>query len=134
MCKQNQNILLSVSTLCLGGILYVFLREESWIARQVPVNTFLTDIRRCLAGRSLGFFRYYVPDFLWGLSLGCALVAVCKPDKEKIWTYGLISFGCGCVWELFQLTGVIHGTGDVWDVVMYFLAAVFCIIFNKRRA
>ena len=134
MCKQNQNILLSVGALCLGGILYIFLREESWIAKQVPVHTCLADMRMYLAGLPLGFFRYYAPDFLWGLSLGCALIAVCKPDREKSWIYGFVSFGCGCVWELFQLVGVIRGTGDVWDVVMYFLAAVFCIIFNKRRA
>ena len=134
MCKQNQNVLLSAGALCLGGILYVFLREESWIAKQIPISAYLIDSRAYLAMKSLGFFRYYLPDFLWGLSLGCTLVAVCKPSREKCWICGAVSFSCGCLWEALQLLGVLSGTGDLLDVAMYFLAAIICIIFNKRSA
>ena len=134
MCMRKRNILLSVGSLSSGGLLYIFLRKGSWIARRFPVVSWLTEYRAFLERQPLGFFRYYFPDFLWGLSLGCALVAVLGWSNKNVWLCSFVSFGCGCLWEALQWIKWVSGTGDVLDVAMYFLAAIMCIILNKRSA
>lgn len=44
-----------------------------------------------------------------------------------------VAFLCGCVWELLQYVGVLSRTGDIHDIIMYFLASAICIIINLKE-
>ena len=79
----------------------------------------------------IDFLKYYFTDFLWGMSLTFALNAVAYSHKKKsIIIKSIITFFVGLLFELAQLFGVINGTFDIADIIMYALAAIITAVIN----
>ena len=125
--RRKKNILCSIIALIAGGLIYMFFRPDTHIgnifhqqnlAQLIPIGN---------------FGRFHLPDFLWGLSLSCCLVAVNNPQFKGVILCSAISFLCGCIWELLQYLEIIRGTGDLYDVIMYFLSSALCIIINLKE-
>ena len=127
MGRRKKNILSCMLALILGGLIYMFLRPGTYIA-----NIFNRQNVE-LSGWIGNFTKYYLPDFLWGLSLSCCLVAVNNPRVKGAVLCCVVSFLCGFTWELLQTFGVLPGTGDIYDVIMYFLSSALCIIINLKE-
>ena len=130
--KRTMYISLSVVSLVLGCCVYIFLREHSDIGILFSAFPFVHAIQKSLNNDSLCFFRYYFSDFLWAFSLNCGLLAIYIPGKKGGIFCAYTTFLCGCVWELLQYLGIIAGTGDMFDVLLYLLAATLCTIINIR--
>ena len=133
MSKRIANILLSVISLTLGGLLYIVFRENSHFSGWFNGFILVEEIRTHFAVFSSAFLKYYFPDFLWGFSLACGFVAIYNPKKQGVYLCGAISFTLGCVWEALQAFSVVSGTGDFFDIMMYLISSIACIMINQKE-
>ena len=124
-------ILLSSAALFLGLLLYLWLREGTYLHMLFGFSPESSSS----GGFCSYFVRYSLPDFLWAFGLCCALHAVVLPNGRRSVPVSLFSALVGCTWELLQLAGTVGGTFDPLDCLMY-LAAAFAVtmitIINER--
>ena len=133
MSKRAANLVLAAASLMLGGLLYVLFRPTTILAvlcGQIPI---VLQIQMLFARHKCPVLSYYFVDFLWGLSLSSGLQAIHTPRKKGIIGFALLAFGWGCLWEVLQWLRVVSGTGDFFDVFMYFLAALISILINFKE-
>ena len=133
MLFRIKNILLSIASLVLGAGLYALFRPTTFVSAFMGRISWVAELQTVLQFVPADFLRYYLPDMLWAFSLCCCLQAIFLPDQLGTVICGVTAASFGVVWELLQVIGVVQGTGDGVDVVMYFLAAVASIFINKRR-
>ena len=133
MSKRKRNALLCLTALIIGGLLYILFRPGTYIGgvldRLLPVST----IRQICSTYTGDLFKFYLPDFLWAFSLGCCFIAINDPKITGVILCSLLAFLCGTAWEILQYFKLIQGTGDIHDVIMYFLASAICIIMNLKE-
>ena len=123
MSNRQKYLLIAAACLLPGGLCYILLGKETHIAQ-----LFYTPMHANLPV----FFRSYLPDLLWGLSLSMCLMAVYDPRLPGCILCAVCAFVCGCLWELLQYTGAISGTGDLLDIGMYLLAGIFAILLSGK--
>ena len=123
--KRCLFLLVSVTTLIIGGVLYLFFRKESYIGQLLPTLTVALPV-----GPWSEFILYWVPDYLWGVSLAAALFAVLLPSGIWTWCWCGVVACYGAVWEGLQLWKIVSGTADWWDVLSYIAAALTVVIIN----
>lgn len=133
MSKRGVNILVGALSLLIGGVIYILSREDSFIAAMAERFLPLTPIRDLVQHSAWTFAKYYLPDFLWGLSLGCGLHVIHMPKKTGTLLCASGAFMCGLVWEVLQYLDITGGTGDLWDIFMYLLAALLTIFINFKE-
>ena len=134
MSKRKKNILLGLTALIVGCFLYVFFRENTYVGNIFDRIQEVEMVREFIWLQQCKFCKFYLPDFLWGFSLSCGLVAINNSNRKGTIICAVITFLCGCLWELLQYFSVLSGTGDVYDIAMYFLASIMCIIFNLKES
>lgn len=137
MSRRVVNYLAGFLSLLLGFVLYLLFRENTYVSELFAWLPFIENVRQMTGGMECDFLRFYFPDYLWGLSLGCFLQGVFDGSGKGAQMCALAAFSCGVVWEIMQWIGIVKGTADMLDVLMYFLAGVTCLIFNckeKRKA
>ena len=117
----------AVISLIIGGILYLFLREGTYINMLFP----FVEKLEAESIYGINFLRFYFPDWLWSYSLTFT-IALFYDGKIKI----LVPVLLGFFFELFQVLKIVNGTFDFVDIVMY-ISACLCaeVIINiiKRR-
>lgn len=133
MSKRTANVILSVLTLLLGGLIYLLLRETSIIAVALMHFPGIQPLQSCVSSFHFYFLEYYFVDYLWGLSLCSGLVSIHTPRKKGLIICAAATLVCGSLWEVLQYVGVVTGTGDWMDAIMYLLAAVTSLIFNYKE-
>lgn len=134
MSRAKKNYLICFISLIIGSLLYILLRPNTDIARLLAEFVYLTKLQQICQLNASAFLKFYLPDFLWALSLGCGLIAVNNPKHIGIIGCSFASFLCGLIWELLQYYQIIKGTGDIHDIIMYFLASTVCIIINIKES
>ncbi len=131
MSKRNTLMLVGTVSLVFGGLIYVMFREDTYIANFfefIPLDI----VRFYCAHIKSEFVRFYLPDFLWALSLCCFLLLLFDPkSKGSVICSGTV-FLYGVLWEILQYTEVVKGTGDVIDILMYLAAAVSAVIIRTK--
>lgn len=132
MSKRSLNSLLCILSLLLGFVLYVILRPNTYISMVFDGDT-VDYLRNLLKPYSFGFFKYYFPDFLWGFALALGFVAIFEPRGRETIACVTCALVCGTAWESFQYLGIVSGTGDVWDIVMYLVSSIITFIINKKE-
>ena len=98
-----------IATLSLGGLLYVLFRENTYIAVLFDGSELFEKIRDMTQHIVNDFFKFYFPDYLWGLSLCFGLVLVFDPQVLGEIICCSVSFCYGVMWECMQLFGVLNG-------------------------
>ena len=130
MSIRLQNILLAVFALFFGLVLYVLFRDTTYVAilfRSIPiVDLWCQHIKP----DSNAVFAFYLPDFLWSFSFCCFLNAIYDSKTKGIVLCGVAAVMIGVVWEVLQYVCFVTGTGDILDMVTYFLAALLATIIN----
>lgn len=125
MKNRLKMLTICVISLIIGLIIYIFLRPEAYISE---ITRTVLKIK-LQPEKSLVPASFYLPDFLWSLSLCCGLYAI-YPLKRYTWLWGAITFLYGCLWELMQVLCVVSGTADTIDIFLYLTAAVTVVIIN----
>ena len=122
-----------ILSLLLGAFIYALFREDTYIAKIILSSMDLTSIKRFLSCFDKDFIKYYLPDYLWAFSLCCGILALLDPkDRKKTFYCSFIAFSWGVIYEILQLTGIISGTGDIIDIILYFLAILTVNIIYLR--
>lgn len=133
MSKRKKNMLFCLTSLAVGFLLYGIFRENTYVGGIFNRIEKMDTIRQIYFFQVSDLYKYYLPDFLWGFSLGCGLIAIYNPKITGVIICACFSLIYGCIWEFLQKTGVLSGTGDIHDVIMYLLASVICIIINLKE-
>ncbi|MBE5928817.1 MAG: hypothetical protein E7267_05545 [Lachnospiraceae bacterium] len=133
MSKQKKNLLLSIVALVAGCFLYAFFRKNTYIGSMFDSIKYVERVRQICLCSVCNVYKFYLPDFLWGFSLSCGLIAIHNPSKKGVFICASFAFLCGCLWELLQYFAVLSGTGDIHDIIMYLLASAICIIINLKE-
>lgn len=133
MSKKRTNLILCISSLIVGGFLYIILRPTTYVAQIFNSITIINSIQNKLSILDLNFCKYYLPDYLWSFSLCCGLVSIFNPQKTGLLICATLTFMCGSTWELLQYANVLSGTFDFWDILMYLIAVVFTVLINIKE-
>ena len=123
-----------IFSLFLGAVIYALLREEAYISQIVAVYVDLSRVKNAFILLDNDFVKYYLPDYLWAFSLCCGILIISNPtSKKEVLCYSSITFWVGTLYEILQKVKLIGGTGDVIDIILYFLAALtVSIIYIKE--
>lgn len=132
MPLRQKNILLCCGALVLGALVYILFRPNTHIAHFFDDMSVVTQIRREVIQLSRSHFHYFVPDLLWSFALSCGIQAICEFEKSKLYICALVALSCGIVWEILQWHGIVSGTGDFWDILMYLVGSVLSILINVK--
>jgi hypothetical protein len=74
--------------------------------------------------------RNYLPDGLWAYSLMSAMLLVWQRRIMIGWILAVFAFSIG--FEILQSYHWIEGTGDLYDVLTYFLFFGFALVINPK--
>ena len=118
--------------LVLGGAIYILLRPETYVAQLFPQAPILAQMRSKFGGDEWNFIKFYFADYLWGLSFCCFLHLIFQPQRKGSLLCALGTAVYGTLLELLQYFGLISGTGDLLDVLMFISAAATALIINQR--
>ncbi|MBE6796932.1 MAG: hypothetical protein E7531_01125 [Ruminococcaceae bacterium] len=129
MSKRILFILFSALFLLVGATIYVLLRPNTYIAQFIGNLIGLNPLGEV----GCNFLKFYLPDFLWAISLCFALYAIYLPNPKTSIILSVVVFVCGVVWEALQWAGVLGGTGDLLDVIMYLVASMLAVTFNLKK-
>lgn len=129
MTKRNLLILIGTTSLFLGGLIYLLLRKN---ITNIFDCQLVENVRCCLSELNIDFVRFYLPDFLWALSLCCYLLALFNPKPAGVFCCALAVLFCGVLWEVGQYTDVFKGTGDIADIIMYLSASILAVFICTR--
>lgn len=124
-------LLSSLAALVTGALIYIFFR------RQTIFTAYLGRFGVKAGAYSSAdipfgdFIRYYLPDYLWGYALCCqaaALFDVLRIKKDGAY---ILCAAVGIAWEVLQWSGVVSGTGDCVDCIMYLTAVGTVVLIEK---
>lgn len=131
---KQLSLLISVLALLAGLLIYLVLREKTYINSVIPehigniVKYFFTDVPQ---NSFTDFVKYYFADFLWCFALNYALCAVqISISTKKLIVISLVSFSIGIEFEIMQLFSICIGTFDMIDIGMYFAASSLSVMIN----
>ena len=126
MNKRLLYFLLSILCLVIGVGVYYFFKKDVLV-----YEAFLGLQKMNTGGYS---FANWLPDLCWEISFLLMLSAVwgnwrLVPNSVKIVTFSLI---VGT--ELLQMCGLLPGTGDIKDILVYFIGfSIFTLFFLINR-
>lgn len=79
------------------------------------------------------FLTCYACDILWAYSLTFALCFCFKDFKKPLLICSVLSILLAIVIELLQINRIIHGTFDIWDIILEISAILFAVIIIKKE-
>lgn len=134
MSNRIKNIVCCLVSLMVGLMMYILFRPTSIIAKPFAQCDWIAQLCTYLHPYSGELMRFHIPDFLWAFSLSCGLQVVFVISKTvEILSCALTAFACGVIWEILQYAGVVSGTADWLDILMYFLAVFASILINLKE-
>ena len=122
--------ILSFASLISGALLYLFFRENTYLSRIISSFIDISKTQKAAAFLSCDLTMYYLPDYLWALSLCLGLCCVIyHPARTK--ASAIITIAAGVLWEIFQYTDIVFGTGDIHDIILYLAASFTAVTINN---
>ncbi len=124
---------LSIITLFVGGGIYLSYRSETLLmfrwADTLHLNGLVDNLRQSMSAYTPSdFVKYNLPDGLWSLSYFLTMFSIWgKVGKENIKWFCLMPI-IALISEFMQLTSIISGQFDLWDVVCYSLPLNILIV------
>lgn len=141
LAKHNNllMIMISASSLFIGGMLYVIFRSDSllmfdWFS-DFGLNQEVSSLRGLYSNTSLYYWvKFNLPAALWLFSYMYAIKAIWSNQNTQIMRVFLWSLPTGAVLsEFLQLFNLLPGTFDLLDILSYILAIILFIILNHNN-
>jgi hypothetical protein len=126
MTQQIRYLILSILCLLLGMVVYYYFKKED-LVYEFYLGIKKTNIRSYAIAN-------WLPDLCWEFSFLFMLSALwgnwhLVPNSIKIATF-MVIIGS----ELLQMAGILPGTGDILDIVVYFIGfTIFTLLFLLKR-
>lgn len=132
---MSRKIIMILHILCpiaVGGLIYYLVAPDIFFIKKartlidVTCNMYMFPTDNAL----LRLVRNYLPDMMWGYSLVFMLFCIIGNNAADIWKVFCVAFSFSVVMETIQKTPFVHGTFDVFDIFVEFLAETLavCII------
>ena len=132
MSRTIKNIAWSIAALLTGAVLYILRRPDTYIGKIFSGHQNIDVLREKVAPFVVNL-HCYLPDFLWALALSCSLHAVFLPKGKGVIVCAGTALAAGILWELMQVCGIVTGTGDGVDVLMYLCGGLVSVIINLKE-
>lgn len=121
---------IGVYSIIIGLFIYLIFRENTYVAKFVSAMVNLDFLRDLFFPLENNFIKYYLVDYIWGLSLNCGLHIIFFPNMKQSVVLTIITFVLGTVYECLQIFNIISGTGDILDIILYLLAGMTVNLIN----
>ena len=118
--RRVKYFVLGLVALLFGVLIYILFRPNTYISkfllRFLPFKTPNFSETNCL------LLKFYLADYLWAFSLACWLRCVLIEESKKI---GIVLVSLtGILYEFAQVFSIAPGTADIFDCLLYVLAAL----------
>ena len=115
--------------LLIGLMIYAIFRPNSFIAGECYL--FIPKIFNSTQILKYEYVSYYIPDFMWAFSICSSLIIIWRRSVKQV-NLLIAAFSISCTFEFLQYFGFIKGYFDYYDLIMYLMGCVFCVLlFNK---
>lgn len=127
-------MILSFSTLFIGGVLYLMCRSECLVmfdwCKAIGIYPFIKQLRP--QGDFDSWWFYSLPDGLWLFSYIILIGAIWTFDMRKslLFSVPLIVIAIGS--ELLQIQHIVRGTFDIIDLLCYIAGSVIGLFYIKK--
>lgn len=128
---HKKEMLLSLVSLILGLLIYIFFRKGTYIHTLLKIHSSFCLSELNFIGSD--FIKYYLPDFLWAFSLTNALITVSDKTKKEVFIIGFAVILLSALWEILQLLKIVSGTFDFVDCFIYLFAVVTAVALTTER-
>ena len=132
--KETKNTIAAVVCVFLGGLIYVFFRQDIMALRYLSPQ--MLDAIKCsvnLNGNRLGYyFLFCSPDALWYLALLLLQLQYLRKSvmsQVLVWVTIMIPF----LLEMLQYYGVCRGTFDWCDILSYLIILILILWIQKPK-
>jgi hypothetical protein len=119
--------------LLVGACIYYFLAPEVIFVKHIDallgIGFHVNNAGSHL--RLVRFIRNYLPDMIWGYALVFALYSIIGNNAADLLKIFMLAFIFSTVLEILQLTSVVEGTFDVFDLLVEFLAEAIAVFIIK---
>ena len=132
LIKKYIYLILGISSLILGLMIYLLFRENTYISKFILSLVTFDKLKMYLNWLKCDFVCFYLPDYLWAFSLSCWLHIIFEPDKKGSIVCTIVVFAVGAIYEFLQYINIISGTGDFIDVFFYILAGITVNLIKGR--
>lgn len=129
---MNRKMILAFNAICpilAGAVIYYLISPEVIFVKKI--DAFMGDIVSIHITPADHFLfklvRNYFLDMLWGYAFVFALFLLMGNSTVKRGKLLAISFSFSAVMEMIQIAPSVHGTFDIWDIGVEFLAEVFAV-------
>lgn len=136
--NRSLALFLSIIALFIGGGIYLSFRSDTllmfrWV-ESLHLNVFVEKLRQSMSTYSPSdFVKYNLPDGLWSIAYCLIMVSIWgKTSKENIIWFCLMPI-IALISEVMQLTSIMPGQFDLWDVVCYSLPLIMLIIIKTIK-
>ena len=130
--QRLKYFLLGLASIVLGLLIYLIFRPNTYVS--VLVKMFLRiDIPAELSNYNVPFLKYYFADYLWAFAFSCWLRCIPFNVRKRDAVCFLVVGVTGILYEIMQFFGVVSGTGDIYDCLLYLLAGWTVNILNKKK-
>lgn len=113
---MRKRMIFVISTLLVGILIY-YLYNMQFLAKTDIISSFI---------------RNYIPDSLWIISF-YSLSAHFSKDltKHYIVFTAIYVIILSVIFEILQLTGIVHGTFDIFDIITYIVSTILACLIEK---
>ena len=120
----------------IGTVIYCFTSPDVFFVKAASTFFKLYDriIVSDFGNLLIRFVRNYIPDMAWGYALVFSLYAIAGDQTEKgLYILALIAIVFSVAIEIFQITPIMRGTFDRWDVAAELLTEVTAVFIIKKK-
>jgi hypothetical protein len=125
----KKSILFIFSALLIGSSVYLLFRPPfTWLPEIGGWNKAVVDLSRLPTPVS-DFILYHLSDVMWALALAETVYVV----KKNLYLGVFTALGLTILFEVMQYSGIVRGTGDIWDVIFVAISLSIYYLIKKRR-
>ena len=137
MNKRISYIILSLAFLLIGVIVYYYCRNEVLVYESyLGINKskgIVSDPKLVNANWLTKSIANWLPDLCWEISFLYMLTAVWGSWKQVPILLKLATLIVILGSELLQAIGIIPGTGDILDILVYFIGfTIFTLVYSNK--
>lgn len=113
---MRKRMMFSFCLLSLGIIIYCLYNQQILIKQNIIFS----------------FIRNYVPDILWTLSFYSIISVFSKEITKNYILFTTLYINIIAIFfELLQFTGIVRGTFDIFDIIIYAISCFIAILIEK---
>ena len=120
----------------IGAVIYFLTSPDVFFVKAASAFFKLSDriIVSDFGNLLIRFVRNYIPDMAWGYALVFSLYAIAGSQTEKE-LYGLVFIAIvfSATIEILQMTPIMRGTFDLWDIAAELLTEVTAVFIIKKN-